>query len=831
MNVLWPLDRFAICLLALSLLGMVLAPFARGQVTFFTPPTYTGAATFVADFNGDGKLDMLGSDGTLNLGNGDGTFKLGTPVTGGALAVADFSGDGKPDVLQQGTGTLLVLLGNGDGTFQSPITTPTALGMLIDVATADLRGDGKPDVLALYDNSLVVFLGKGDGTFAADVSYPVGNSSFGTLINLGDFNGDHNIDVAVSLAGGAVAGSVVVLLGNGDGTFQPGKTSTGAYTPASAVAGDFNSDGKLDLIVYDKGACFGNCSPSSTLLLLGNGDGTFQPPATAFSGGGSLATADLNGDGKLDLVVASSLIQIYLGSGNGTFTNPYNYEPNNGSFSGSGLAVADFTSDGKLDIAAEGLVFLGNGNGSFLGQPAVPVPVAAFAAVAGAFDSNGAQDIAALSDSGPQNLYIILNDGTGVLTLAHTYMLPGQAVGLATADLNGDGKPDLVVIGGSNNGEGYSVLLGNGDGSFQPPVFYLLGVSLGESAIVIADFNNDHKPDLAISETAVGAVAVLLGNGDGTFGSPTSVYDGGGSSLVTADFNGDGKMDLASAGASGLAMLLGNGDGTFQPVSFSQPTLSALCCAGDLNGDSKVDLVGGSGYIQVLLGNGNGTFKALSPFGSTGYLGSAVSSIADMNGDGIPDLAGFEVIGSGFRSVADGVFLGNGDGTFSPFIQAYFFSADGPAQALFEVVADMNGDGKPDLVLGSATPNSATGDPGNVFVLLNTTVPVAPDFAIAPASGSSSSATISAGQKATFNLTVTPAGSFRGTVTLSCSITPIENPAPTCSLPSSVNVTIGTPTPVTVTIATTAPVAAGTVSGVNFPSGTLPFAWILILLS
>lgn len=737
------------------------------------PPTYTvaGPPLFVADFNGDGKPDLLGgSSSSLQLGNGDGTFAKALPVQGAVLAVADFNGDGKPDLLEQGTGTLLVLLGKGDGTFQAPTSTNTGAGSLYPVVAGDLRGNGILDVLGLYNNNLVVFLGKADGTFAAGVSYPVGNTGFAQqAITLGDFNGDSKLDAAVSLSGNNTTGQEVVLLGNGDGTFQVSpKTSTGVPSLSSVVSGDFNGDGKLDLAMagFTDGSC-GSLVQFAVAILRGNGDGTFAAPTTVFCGNGALAAADLNGDGKLDLVFDGqldsafppSLVQIYLGNGDGTFSNPYSYEP----YHGGAVVIADFNLDGKPDIAAASLVLLGNGNGSFQGQPAVPLPVAPTVAVTGDFAKNGTQDVAVVSNG----LNILHNDGTGVLTVAHTYMLQHQAAGIATADLNRDGNLDLVVGG---NG----VLLGNGDGSFQSPIFNLLGV--GGSTIVVSDFNNDHIPDLAFSADQGNSAAVLLGKGDGTFGTPNYVFDGGGAALVAADFNGDGKIDLASSnfssGQNVFAILFGNGDGTFQAASF--PPAEASCGASfavDLNRDGKVDLVGENGSeIQVCLGNGDGTFTPLSPFGQGFNSFTTVSAIADINGDGIPDLVAEQIFGGGFRSVTDGVYLGNGDGTFGPFIQSYGFGVLDPAES-FQLPADMNGDGKPDLVLGSQV--------GSVFVVVNTTPK---GFTVSATA--LSPATIVAGNSATSTVSVMPNFGFNQTVTLSCSSITL-NGAPAATAPPS----------------------------------------------
>ncbi len=679
-------------------------PIARAQTQnpFFQPPLYAlYSATVTADFNQDGYPDLVAVGGHVLLGNGDGSFRTGTSlnlngISPHFIATADFNGDGKPDILigENNATFAYVFLGKGDGTFQAPIATNLGT-TLYEMSAADVNGDGKADMLALAPSGLWEFIGKGDGTFepgvlianvAVDYSYP---------LLLGDFNGDGKPDIVV---GDDFLGGIDVFLNNGNGTFQsPIFTSVGLYNGAK-LSGDFNGDHKLDLIV--------NNGSDEAVTLLGNGDGTFQSPIVALpSGGGASfdAAADLNGDGKCDLVLDSSFYppgafaEIFLSNGDGTFTLGESYlqvAPNPSSF-----LVADFNNDHKRDLAARGEVLLGNGDGTFRGNLALNTAWSEYSlsGASGDFNGDGSPDVAALGDGGP---YIFLNDGTGNLSLAYSYSVGGQAMGSPVVDVNGDGKLDLVILNG-----GLLLMLGNGDGSFGSPTTIYQGSLV--PPVLLADFNGDHHPDIAVLLN--GEIAIFLNNGDGTFASPVSYFGGQKPTMfVIGDFNNDGKVDIVDASSAGLGLLLGNGDGTFQPaVFFTSDRFYAVRAAADLNRDGNLDLIGaittGQGQanlLNVLLGKGNGTFDILPPTnlpGGDDFFGLTSMSVADVNGDAIPDIvwAGSQQIYGGEAGQIQ-VAIGNGDGTFGNLIPLYPLQFAGTG---FTLLTDLNHDGKPDAVV------------------------------------------------------------------------------------------------------------------------------------
>ena len=311
-----------------------------------------GYSPISADFNGDGKLDIVSANAgnavSVLLGNGDGTLQTQQQYSTGTQPISvvqgDFNGDGKLDlaVANEGGGTggnVSILLGNGDGSFQAHHEY-AAGNVPNSVVAGDFNGDGFLDlaVANFGSSNISIMLGVGDGSFPAHVEYLVGMQPIS--VATGDFNGDGKLDLV--LAGGT---SLSVLLGNGDGTFQPASTTNfSGIFPVWVATGDFNGDGKLDIAIA-------NAAANSISTLLGNGNGTFQTkvdyPIGSYSY--SVAVGDLNADGALDLVVGSiaSQVPVLFGKGDGGFQNPAGYSSG---FTDGAVTLGDFNNDGRLDV-------------------------------------------------------------------------------------------------------------------------------------------------------------------------------------------------------------------------------------------------------------------------------------------------------------------------------------------------------------------------------------------------------------------------------------------------------------------------------------------------
>ena len=717
-------------------------------------------AVAIADFNGDGVPDLVvanyasSTDGSVNvlLGNGDGTFQPEPAISVGPrpvyVAVADLTGDGKQDIVvaseRYGSGTVSVLMGNGDGTFQ-PENTIFIGPNPISLAVADLNGDGEPDIVVANrtepagspygyaDNTIGVLMGNGDGTFQPEKTFSVGNSP-GALA-VAELTGDGVPDIVAANSG---SDTVSVLMGNGDGTFQTSRTITLGSRPSAIAVADLNGDEKPDLVAAYSGE-YGNGNTVS--VLLGNGDGTFQPPRTLGVGAGpdAIAVADLNGDGKRDLVVANSsdnTVSVLLGNGDGTFRAQVATDtgPNPTS-----LSIADLNGDSRPDLIVAGTsveiaqVALGNGDGTFESQQTVvsgPTARASAGAV-GDLTGNGRQDIVTLNDltENDTSISVHLGNGDGTFQPARAFDLATGSAGInghgavAIADLNGDGRPDLVVTNSVD--ETIDVLLGNGDGTFR--ALEPIPVGAEPYSIAIADLNGDGKQDLVVANFSTGTVGVFFGNGDGTF-QPERTFDLGPYSLpesvAVVDLNGDGKADIIvgalntqNGGDASVSVLMGNGDGTFQParklLDFgSNSDLVALAVA-DLNGDGKPDIAvvnqynnfyygdHSSGAVRVLLGNGDGTFEDEPAMAIEN--GPVALAVADLNGDGKPDI----VVANSVDNTAT-VLMGNGDGTFQPGRTIALGQKPG-----FVAIADFNGDGIPDLVVANQYSSTVTALLGN----------------------------------------------------------------------------------------------------------------------
>ncbi len=350
-------------------------------------------------------------------------------------------------------------------------------------------------------------------------------------------------------------------------SFSPAVSYPAGTAPASVVKADFNGDGRLDLAAGTSG--------NSVNILLGDGNGTFQNPQSYPSGAptSSLAVGDFNGDGKPDLATAGQTINtvsILLNNGNGTFATPVNYVGSGGT---SSLAVGDFNGDGKPDLAT-----------------------------ALTYNSVG----------------VLLNNGTGTFRNLAPFVAVSGPTSVAVGDFNADGKLDLVVGGNTDS----AIALGNGDGTFKPPV----STGFGADSVAVGDLNGDGKLDLVTASSTyvpgytdyltgitygggyTGALKVLIGRGDGTFAPrPDETLNGGQPSVAIADFNGDARPDfvLAQQDTNAVTVYMNDGNGGFRAQADTASGVGpAALAVGDFNGDAFPDVAAanpGANGISVLL--------------------------------------------------------------------------------------------------------------------------------------------------------------------------------------------------------------------------------------
>ena len=449
----------------------------------------------------------------------------------------------------------------------------------------------------------------------------------------GDLNGDGKLDVAVATTTG---NSIHVLLGNGDGTLRPQVGYTADGNPSRVVIADFDGDGKADVAST-------NFSGFNVSVFIGNGDGTLKPRVNYPVGfqPTNLSVSDFNGDGKIDLAVLGSpnTLGILLGNGNGTFQPAITRTI---STAVSSVLPGDFNADGKPDLITLGsstniLVLRGRGDGTFDNAVSYPAVVGSEVVKGTVADlnSDGKPDVGVVSRLS-NKLSVLLGNGDGSFQAANTTALTVEPADLISQDFDGDGRPDLIVAG--YNG-GFSFLSGLGDGTFSPAVFYQAGSFSG--SLVSGDFNNDGKLDFALTSQGNNEVNVLLNTtltrtpGVQLSLNSYSVNEGNGSVNVTVtrsgDTSGSSKVNYATSDSAGSATCSTATGNASDDCDYAATSGTLNFAPGETSKSFVVPLAD-DGWLE---GNESFTLTLSSPTGATlGTPGSATVSIVDNDSSG-----------------------------------------------------------------------------------------------------------------------------------------------------------------------------------------------------
>jgi hypothetical protein len=543
------------------------------------------------------------------LGRGDGSLMPPASFDPGfapaAIALADLDRDGRLDLVVAGRFRVAVLSWSGDGTFTPRIqlAVPTDA---ISIVAADLGGDGVPDVVLGGRQpdpdrptipGVVVLRGSGDGGLS--VLQALDAAGFPLLLEIADLDGDGHPDVVGTRieADDEGRGTIAFYHGMGGGTLAAPLRSAAGYYPAGLATGDFDRDGRQDAVISNDGA---NCLS----VLIGIGDGRFRPRAPApasFAVGDApmaIVAVDLDGDGRPDLATANDFshdLSVLRSTGGGGFSIAATLPA--GPFPQS-LLAADLNGDSRPDLVTDDHLLFGEAGGQFEAGPALPAGYRPLAVTAGDINADGRTDLA-IADAGDFGslrgaVVVFLNLGfAGMFPIGR--LEAGDApVAVVMGDFDRDGRLDLV------SADAYATDLrlfrGRGDGTFDPAVAIAAGVFA--RVLLAADLNHDGRPDLLASgfesSPGAGAVSVLQGDGHGGFAAPERLVAGASAlGLAVGDLDADGRLDLVATTfeADTISILRNLGDGTFAPQEtyFAGDAPDAVAIA-DLDGDGRNDL-------------------------------------------------------------------------------------------------------------------------------------------------------------------------------------------------------------------------------------------------